>query len=145
MGRSSTWEGEYMGFLGKNAIITGGANGIGRCIAEHLAHAGIGKVLIIDIDEKAGGDLLERYPDNIGFMHGDIADRAVIDAYISSLGKTPVDIVINNACIGRKGFCLAVRGMILNMCSESELQRLITWCRSYIRRACLQKAHQSLT
>ena len=91
-----------MNFADKRAIITGGANGIGRCITEYFAKAGV-FVIVIDTDEAACKDLLKRYGDNMGFIHGDIAEKEVIDTYVDSLPFIPVDFVINNACISRKG------------------------------------------
>ena len=42
-----------MSFTGKHVVITGGANGIGRCIAETFLREGA-VVTVIDIDNKAG-------------------------------------------------------------------------------------------
>ena len=91
-----------MDFSDKRAVVTGGANGIGRCIAEYFAKAGA-MVIVIDTDEAAGLELLNRYGDNIGFLHGDVADRKIIDTYVDSLPFLPIDIVINNACSSRGG------------------------------------------
>ena len=89
-------------FSGRNAVITGGANGIGRCIAEYFAKAGA-EVTIIDMDAPAGEALCNRHP-NMQFIQGDIAVKETLDAYIKSrTGKNPVDFVINNACISRRG------------------------------------------
>ena len=89
-----------MDFTNKNAIITGGANGIGRCIAEYFANAGT-NVTIIDTDVKAAEDLCRRFA-KICFIHGDIAECETIETYVNSL-TISVDFVINNACISRKG------------------------------------------
>ena len=91
-----------MDFTDKRAVVTGGANGIGRCIAEYFAKAGA-IVIVIDTDEKAGLELIRRYGDNIGFLYGDVADRKTIDTYVDSLPFLPIDFVINNACISRGG------------------------------------------
>ena len=88
------------GFAGKYAVVTGGAKGIGRCIAEYFAKAGV-VVTIIDTDKNAGEDLAHRH-DGISFVHGDIADKTIIDSYVN-MRKLPVDFVINNACISRRG------------------------------------------
>jgi len=45
-----------MDFTDKHAIVTGGANGIGRCIAEIFLNAGA-TVTIIDVDNAAGESL----------------------------------------------------------------------------------------
>ena len=101
-----------MNFSEKHAIITGGANGIGRCIAEYFARAGV-FVAVIDTDKQAGENLLKQYK-NICFIHGDIANREIIDTYIHSQNTLPVDFVINNACISRKG--------ILSDCSWDDFE-----------------------
>jgi len=116
-----------MDFNNKHAVITGGANGIGRCIAETFLHEGV-VVTIIDIDKPAGERLQAKYK-NLRFFHGDIAEKETLERFVGSLEcfvglhtkplthtastTTPccatdsfplhVDYLINNACIGRHG------------------------------------------
>ena len=80
-------------FKDKHAVVTGGANGIGRCIAESFFREGAA-VTVIDIDKQIIED--------VRFYYGDITDKNVLESFVSSLTK-PVDFLINNACIGRKG------------------------------------------
>lgn len=87
-------------FTNKLAIITGGANGIGRYIAEAFLSAGA-DAAIIDMDKTAGEALQSRFP-NLHFFHGDIAEKATLESFADTLAR-PVDILINNACINRKG------------------------------------------
>ena len=82
-----------MNFTSKHAVITGGANGIGRSITEAFLREDAA-VTIIDIDN--------RPPDGARFFHGDIAEKEVLERFVDSLDK-PVDCLINNACIGRCG------------------------------------------
>ena len=84
----------------KHAVITGGANGIGRCIAETFLREGA-VVTVIDID-KSAGDALQKLHENLIFFHGDIAKKETLERFVDSLSK-PVDCLINNACIGRSG------------------------------------------
>lgn len=84
-------------FSGKSAIVTGGVQGIGRCIAQRLMACGC-RVAVIDrlaADEDAF-DL---------FMQGDIADPAVLKDFIAKVtnryGK--VDFLVNNACYSNRG------------------------------------------
>ena len=82
-----------MNFKNKHAVITGGANGIGRCIAESFLREGAA-VSVVDIDKQSH--------EGVQFYHGDIANKSVLENFITSLAQ-PVDYLINNACIGRKG------------------------------------------
>ena len=84
----------------KHAVVTGGANGIGRCIAERLLEAGA-VVAVIDTDGQAGAVLQNRY-EKLLFLCGDIADRQTLEKFVSML-QYPVSFIINNACVSRKG------------------------------------------
>jgi NAD(P)-dependent dehydrogenase (short-subunit alcohol dehydrogenase family) len=85
-----------MDFTNKTAVVTGGANGIGRCIADEFKKAGA-RVAIIDKDENA--------PSCDLFYHGDIADEKVLTDFVARVvekfGK--VNYLINNAMLSKKG------------------------------------------
>jgi len=86
--------------MGRSVVVTGGARGIGRCIAEHFHKDGC-HVVIIDISREAGESLCHAF-EGMEFFHGDIADKVNIDSFLETIER-PVDILINNACVGRKG------------------------------------------
>ena len=67
-------------FQDKVVVITGGASGIGKCIAEEFQKAGA-KVCIID---KAPGE----------HFVGDISDKALVDSCFEKYG---FDVVVNLA------------------------------------------------
>ena len=93
-----------MNFKDKRAVITGGANGIGRYIAETFLRE-CAAVTVIDIDKKSH--------EGIKYFCGDIADKSVLESFVGSL-KQPIDYLINNACIGRRG--------LLSYCSYDDFE-----------------------
>lgn len=93
-----------MDFHDKVCVVTGGANGIGRCIVQEFLKAGA-NVAFIDTDEAAGAKLTQQYPICLMFIAGDITEEKVLrdftEKVIRRFGR--VDFLINNACVSRKG------------------------------------------
>ena len=88
---------EDFSLAGQTAIVTGGAKGIGRGIADGLARAGA-RIVIADL---AGAEqAATRYPDGIG-MTADVSSPgdvdAMVDAAVEATGR--IDILVNNAGI----------------------------------------------
>jgi NAD(P)-dependent dehydrogenase (short-subunit alcohol dehydrogenase family) len=87
---------------GRVAVITGGASGIGRGIAEEFIERGA-KVVIADIEL----DVLQQTAAEIGAtaVHTDVSNlasiRALADATLAKFGR--VDILCNNAGVGPIG------------------------------------------
>lgn len=88
-------------FSGKVAVITGGANGIGKCIADEFRKNGA-DVCIID---KAEGE----------HFVGDISDKNILEAFADEVIKKHghIDYLINNALPLMKG---------IDQCSYEEFQ-----------------------
>jgi 2-deoxy-D-gluconate 3-dehydrogenase len=88
---------------GKNAIVTGGATGIGQAIVSRLAEAGA-SVMIADIDQKAAGQTVSQIKAKRGKAQAVRADvrsaddaKMVAQATIEAFGS--IDILVNNAGI----------------------------------------------
>jgi len=99
-----------MSLNGKVALITGGAQGIGKQIAERL-HKGRAQLAIADINaeaaQAAAAELSARGPKCNGYACN-VAESAqvdaMVDAVVQDFGK--LDILINNAGITRDGLLI---------------------------------------
>ena len=105
---------------GKNALVTGGASGIGAATARTLAAAGA-KVHVADIDFDRGvsvADMIVREGFAAKFMELDVSDQASCRATAASVHKADgkLDILVNNAGIGHVGTILET--------TAEDLQRL---------------------
>ena len=85
----------------KVAIVTGGANGIGKAISELFAEEGA-NVLVCDIDDETGNATVRGIRDKGGaaqFCHADISRPAdaVRAVEVSAAGNGRIDILCNNA------------------------------------------------
>ena len=95
--------GYYMGqeLLGKTAIVTGGASGLGRATVELFVREGA-NVVIADLDPAKGEGLAARLGGTAAFKRTDVVSAAdiqsVIDFAVSRFGG--LDILFNNAGIG---------------------------------------------
>jgi NAD(P)-dependent dehydrogenase (short-subunit alcohol dehydrogenase family) len=92
---------------GKVAIVTGGAAGIGRGIAERFVAEGA-RVVIADVQSKLGEALAADLGANAVFHYADVGDQAqvgqLVDATVERLGG--LHVMVNNAGVGsplRKG------------------------------------------
>jgi meso-butanediol dehydrogenase/(S,S)-butanediol dehydrogenase/diacetyl reductase len=83
---------------GKIALVTGGAQGIGRAIAERFQQAGA-RVCILDSDRKAGEGAVADLA--TGFLQADLEQPAQIERAVKSFAErfASLDVLVNNAGI----------------------------------------------
>jgi NAD(P)-dependent dehydrogenase (short-subunit alcohol dehydrogenase family) len=83
---------------GKVAVVTGGANGIGRATVERFADEGA-RVVIADVDVEAGMSLAGELGDAAAFRQTDVADagdvQALVDFTVERFGG--LHVMFNNA------------------------------------------------
>ncbi len=90
---------------GKVAIVTGGANGLGRGAVELFVAEGA-RVVIADMDAKRGSELATRLGSSARFMATDVSQRdqvqAVVDFAVAEFGG--LHVMFNNAGISDNHF-----------------------------------------
>jgi NAD(P)-dependent dehydrogenase (short-subunit alcohol dehydrogenase family) len=84
----------------KVAIVTGGANGIGRAISELFVEEGA-RVVIADIDDEAASEVVDGLGETTSFVHTDVSEadgvQAAIDHAQARFGA--LHVMVNNAGI----------------------------------------------
>lgn len=83
---------------GKVAIITGGAGGIGRAMVTAFVESGA-RVLVVDVNEKAGEALVAELGDATAFLAADLKVEAnaalIVETAVERFGR--LDVLVNNA------------------------------------------------
>ncbi len=91
-----------LAFQDKTVAITGGANGIGRCIAEEFAARGAW-VFVLDVDKNAGEELASRLK-QVRFVPGDAAKQEDLEHFAAQIqAHGSLHYLINNACVSHGG------------------------------------------
>jgi 3-oxoacyl-[acyl-carrier protein] reductase len=119
-----------MRFNDKVAVVTGGANGIGRSVAEQFAKEGA-RVAIWDLADEVGEKLaseINRRNEGALYRHVDVTQTEEVDAAVEELigewGK--IDILINNAGILRDSQLVKVKdGKIQKRMSDEMFDMVI--------------------
>jgi len=112
------------------AVITGGANGIGRATALAFANAGAA-VAIWDMVEQAGQDLVEEIDGNGGkaaFFRVNVTSAADVDAAVAATVAQfgTIHILVNNAGITRDAQLIKVKdGEVVGKMSEAEFDSVL--------------------
>ena len=111
-----------MRFQDKVAVVTGGANGIGRAVVELFAEEGA-QVVIWDLADEAGQTLaadLTGSGGKVRYRHVNVTESEDVDAAVEELIAEvgQIDILINNAGILRDGQLVKVK--------DGEVQKRMT-------------------
>lgn len=86
----------------KNVLITGGATGIGRAIAEAFSHSGA-NVFINHLDQQKQIQEIQNVTRIKGDWSADVSDRTAVNAMVTDIEQRfgCIDILINNAAISK--------------------------------------------
>jgi len=101
----------FLDLAGRIAIITGGAQGIGKAIAEILAQRGA-NIVVVDLNKEMAEETAIDIAANTGreviALEADVSDResvkAMVKDAVAKFGK--IDILVNNAGITRDGLIM---------------------------------------
>ena len=99
-----------MRFSGINAIVTGGASGLGRAVAERVIAAG-GRAVLADVNEEAGREAARVLGDSARFVKADVASEKDIEAAVAAaceggplgLAVACAGVLGNKRALGREG------------------------------------------
>jgi NAD(P)-dependent dehydrogenase (short-subunit alcohol dehydrogenase family) len=96
-----------------NAVITGGASGLGMAVAARIVNAG-GKVLILDVSVPQGTAAVATLGKSAGFVATDVTDEAAVEAAIkqavAAMGS--VNAAINCAGVATPGRLVGRQGAL---------------------------------
>ena len=90
--------------VGKKAIVTGGARGVGREIAQAFAAEGADVAVVDVLDEREGGEVvgkIEGFGRRTLYRRADVADETEVRGMVEEILETfgCLDILVNNAGI----------------------------------------------
>jgi NAD(P)-dependent dehydrogenase (short-subunit alcohol dehydrogenase family) len=93
---------------GRRALVTGGARGLGRVIAQALAEAGADVAVSgrsLDACEKAASEIAAATGRRARGFAADVIEAAQVSRLVSEVeeGLGPIDILVNNAGVNKRG------------------------------------------
>jgi 2-keto-3-deoxy-L-fuconate dehydrogenase len=101
---------------GKRAVVTGGASGIGRAIAEVFAEAGA-QVAVVDLNGASAKAAAEALGGRASGWECNVGDKASVEAAFAGIAEAgAVDILVNSAGVAHVGTLLST--------SEEDFDRL---------------------
>ncbi|MBT7071170.1 MAG: 3-oxoacyl-[acyl-carrier-protein] reductase [Anaerolineae bacterium] len=115
---------EFLSLEGRTAIVTGGARGIGKAIAETLAARGANIAVVdlrMELAEETAGEIAAKLGVEAIALEADVSNqesvKAMVKSAVEKFGK--IDILVNNAGITRDGLVMRMKeedwDMVLNI------------------------------
>ena len=88
---------------GKNIVVTGGANGIGRALCERFASEGAAHITVVDLDEANAKKVAARVGGSARRV--DVSSRSEIESLVREVeaASGPIDLFVSNAGIAIEG------------------------------------------
>lgn len=116
-------------------MITGGASGMGRAMAERFAEAN-GTLLLLDVDKKGLDSLKEKLPaEKTQTFKVNLANKQEIDSFWGNLDKDNIpDILINNAGIFPMQDFQNTDDEFLSNVMDINLNSVFWMCQHFIRK-----------
>jgi 3-oxoacyl-[acyl-carrier protein] reductase len=108
-------------------LITGGAAGIGRATALRFAQEGA-RVVICDLDEEKGQELVASLGPQAAFYKTNVADRQAVQTWVDEVAKKygQIDVLVNNAGILRDNMLVKVKdGKVVKQMPEEDFDLVI--------------------
>lgn len=81
------------------AVISGGASGLGRAVAERVLSAG-GRAVLLDVNETLGMQTVAELGDAASFVHTDISSEEQVDAAVTKAKELMGSITLAMNCAG---------------------------------------------
>lgn len=111
----------------KVSLITGGATGIGKATAKRFAEEGA-RVVICDVDQKAGEAALKDIGHDAEFYRADVTDKGSVEEWIKNVTAKSgrVEVLVNNAGIVRDSLLVKMKaGKLVKQMSEDDFDRVV--------------------
>ncbi|MDH3589391.1 MAG: SDR family NAD(P)-dependent oxidoreductase [Gammaproteobacteria bacterium] len=84
------------------ALVTGGASGLGRAVAQRVIDTG-GQVAILDVNDKQGETAAAELGDRAFFVRADVSDEAQVEAAVAAASERFDGITLAVSCAGILG------------------------------------------
>ena len=133
-----------LGIKGRNALITGGSQGIGRACAEALAEEGVNIVIVARDPERLASAAEEISTNRTGYVTpitGDLTNVADIERIVAEAETTlgQIDILVNNAGSAPLGRIGDLTDDTWQACFDLKLMGYVRCSRAVLRNMCRRK------